>query len=592
MRTRRLCRQILMFHRLETLAGRADGRDTPALVSCLRLTYDETPYGSTLQAVQQTAYEQDAAGHVQILSLPPLTFDWQVFTPPQEDTVTWQHREDMDEMNLQQPYQMADLNGEGLAGILYQGKGAWWYRPPVRRSGAGPDGVTWGDAEQLPVLPALRDGGILTDLNSDGYLEWVITAPGVAGYYGRTPARSWQHFIPLSALPAEYAHPHTQMAGLSGTGLTDLVLVGPKSVRLYPGSVEGWNSALNVNQAEGITLPVRGADVRTLVAFSDMDGSGQPHLVEVSADGVRYWPHQGRGRFGTPVSLSGFSQPAGTFNPDRLFLADTDGSGTTDLIYILSDRLKVYRNQSGNCFAHPFIVPLPDGICFDDTCRLQVADIQGLGVASLILTVPHPVPHHHVCSLSVRKPGLLKSMRNNMGARHILHYRSSAQFWLDEKAEAQAAGRTAPVCRLPFPLHTLWRTKILDEITGNRLTRTARYRHGVWDGREREFRGFGFVEICDTDSSSRDTGGVCSPASVRRQWYATGLTEVDRCLQAEFWWGDDTAFEHFTPRFTTGSGEAEATLPDSTIQAQSFWLARAMKGIMLRSELYGVDGSD
>ncbi|MBD8170346.1 SpvB/TcaC N-terminal domain-containing protein, partial [Erwinia persicina] len=584
-RTRRLCRQVLMFHCITALSGEEKENDAPQIVSRLLLDYNESPSVTTLKSVQVMAYEQP--GGI-CRTLPPLTFDWQAFTLPATAINDWQQRDDLEKMNLLQPYQLVDLNGEGLAGILYQDGGAWWYRAPVRQAGDDADAVTWGKATPLSSIPALREGGMLADLNGDGYLEWVVTAPGVAGRYERTPEREWLHFTPLSALPVEYAHPRLQLADINGAGLTDLALVGPKSVRLYSGTGEGWERAQTVMQSAGITLPVPGTDARVMVAFSDMAGSGQQHLVEVRADGVRYWPNMGHGRFGAPVSLPGFSQPAASFNPEQLYLADVDGSGTTDLIYALSDHLLVYRNQSGNSFAAPFSVSLPDGVRYDRTCSLQLADILGLGVASLVLTVPHPVPRSWVCHLSGNKPWLLNAMNNSMGASHALHYRSSAQFWLDEKAEAVAAGKSAPASYLPFALHTLCRTEVTDEITGNRLVSTVRYRHGAWDGREREFRGFGFVEVTDTDTTAGPgTSGDISFPAVSRSWYATGLPAVDECLADEYWRGDAAAFTGFTPRFTTGSGEDEQVYAPDNVTA--FWLNRGLKGALLRNELYGAD---
>ncbi|WP_341775667.1 hypothetical protein, partial [Listeria monocytogenes] len=96
-----------------------------------------------------------------------------------------------------------------------------------------------------------------------------------------------RRFTPLSALPVEYVHPRVLLADITGAGLADLALIGPKSVRFYSGTGEGWGKAQAVMQAAGVTLPVPGTDARILVAFSDMAGSGQQHLVDVRADGVR-----------------------------------------------------------------------------------------------------------------------------------------------------------------------------------------------------------------------------------------------------------------------------------------------------------------
>lgn len=591
-RTRRLCRQVLMFHRLKTLAGEVDaGSDVPAMVSRLVLTYDETPYVSTLTAARQMAFEQDDSQS--LLALPPLEFAWQA--PAQPVQSDWQPV-DAGNLNAQQPWQYVDLLGEGLSGLLYRDGGAWWYRPPVRHN--DPDNanaVTWGKAVPLPSLPALQDSATLTDLSGDGRLQWVVSSPGVRGHYDQdvdNPGR-WQHFTSLSALPLEFTHPRAQLADLTGSGFADLVMVGPRSVRLYAGTGDAWRTGDTVIQSGDITLPVPGASPHTLVAFSDPLGSGQQHLMEVRADGVTCWPNLGHGRFGQPLSLNGFSQPAEFFNPDQVFLADTDGSGTPDILYAHADRIELYRNRCGNGFDAPVDIPLPDGVAYDRTCGLQVADVQGLGVASILLSVPHPAPHHYVLNFGTDKPWLLNAVNNNMGMHQTLRYRSSAQFWLDEKADAVATGKATPGCYLPFPLHTLWRTETEDEITGNRLVSEVRYRHGAWDGREREFRGFGYVEVSDTDTAAAvGTSERLSMPSLTRSWYATGVSAVDDRLRGAWWTGDNDAFPAFIPRFTTGSGEKETALPDKTAREQRFWLSRAMKGMPLRTETYGLDGSE
>lgn len=584
LRTRRLCRQALMYHSVDALSGKLPDRNGFELVSRLLLDYNETPSMSMLISVQQLAYDADGT----LRRLPPLSLSWQSFSLP--ESLQWQPRPDMGNFNLMQPWQMVDVNGEGLAGLLYQDGGAWWYRPPVRQTGDDPDAVTWGKAVPLPSIPSLQNGGELVDLNGDGRVEWVVSVPGAAGYYSQTPEQTWQHFTPLSALPVEYAHPRTRLTDINGSGLTDMVLIGPKSVRVYTHEGEGWRKGENVSQPDNITLPVPGSNPATLVAFSDMLGSGQQHLVQVRADGVTCWPNQGRGHFGQPIDIPGFSQPAGQFNPDQLYLADIDGSGTTDLIYALSDSLLIWFNQSGNQFSDPVTIALPEGARYDNTCSLQLADIQGLGIASLVLTIPHLAVQNWTCQLSDTRPGLLSGVNNNMGADYQLEYRTSAQFWLDEKVAYTVAEKPVPPCYLPFAIQCLHRTSVTDEITGNRLVSRVRYAHGTWDGREREFRGFGFVEVTDTDTlASLGTGDVTTLPAVSRSWYGTGIAEVDDHLNEEYWQGDSAAFPLFMPRFTRGNGDNETEYtPDEETR---YWLTRGCEGLLLRNELYGADGS-
>lgn len=581
-RTRRLCRQVLAFTRLQTLSGDASGEDVPQLVQRLVLSYDENPSLSLLVSCRLLGHEFGGTP----IALPPLELDYQRFSPE----IVWHALPELGDLNEYQPWQLVDLNGEGLSGILYQDQGAWLYRAPVRQTGTDPNAITWGELTPLAHIPSPRETATLMDVNGDGRLEWLVTRPGMQGSYSMQPGGEWTHFTPLSALPVEFFHPKMQLADVMGAGFSDLVLIGPRSVRLYASKRDGWSPGLTVIQSGGITLPIPGADRRKLVAFSDILGSGQQHLVEVSASGVTCWPNLGHGRFGSPLTLPGFTPSSDGFDPDRVFLADIDGSGTIDVIYAHHNHLDVYCNQSGNGFALPFEVPLPAGACFDDTCRLQIADIQGLGVASLVLTVPHMVVQHWCCTLATYKPWLLNTVNNNMGAHNRLHYRSSAQFWLDEKAAAAARGETR-TSYLPFPVHTLWRSETLDEITGNRLVSGLSYAHGVWDGREREFRGFGRVEQLDTHENSGGTARERTAPMLSCSWFSTGISAVDALLVAEYWAGDNQAFPGYTHRFVYWDYDTNQDVLLEPSDEERYWLERAMKGTLLRNETFGMDGT-
>lgn len=434
---------------------------------------------------------------------------------------------------------------------------------------------------------------MLMDVNGDGRLDWVVTHSGLRGYHSMQADQAWTSFIPLASVPTEYFHPSALLADISGAGLPDLALIGPKSVRVWQNNRQGWETARDAVQDNALPLPVPGFDARVMVGFSDMNGSGRSHLVQVTADAVIYWPNLGHGKFGQPVAIPGFSITEGTFDPDRVYLADIDGSGTTDLLYAHGDHLALYVNESGNRFAGPLRLSLPEGVRFDDTCRLQIADVQGLGTGSVILTVPHHNVRHFCLTLTGQKPWLLNEINNNMGASTTLFYRSSAQFWLDEKSEAAAAGKTV-TGYLPFPVHLLHRTLVLDEITGNRLSGQTEYAHGAWDGREREYRGFARVTQTDTDELANGSRGsdLPVPAALRSiSWFATGLPEIDKLLPAEFWSGDTRAFPYLSPRFTRFNPDTqrdEAIDPD---EEQAYWLHRALKGALLRQEVFGEDGS-
>src|SRR6267142_537463 len=70
-------------------------------------------------------------------------------------------------------------------------------------------------------------------------------------------------------------------------------------------------------------------------------------------DRMCYWPNLGYARFGTKVVMEGAPRwcTEELFDARRVRLADIDGSGTTDLVYIGADGVHACFNQSGNAFA-------------------------------------------------------------------------------------------------------------------------------------------------------------------------------------------------------------------------------------------------
>lgn len=59
-------------------------------------------------------------------------------------------------------------------------------------------------------------------------------------------------------------------------------------------------------------------------------------IVRIRNAEVCYWPNLGYGKFGAKVTMDNapiFNYPD-SFNPDYLRLADIDGSGTSDIIYL------------------------------------------------------------------------------------------------------------------------------------------------------------------------------------------------------------------------------------------------------------------
>ena len=81
-----------------------------------------------------------------------------------------------------------------------------------------------------------------------------------------------------------------------------------------------------------------------------MSGDGLPDIVRIRNGEVCYWPSLGYGRFGAKVTMDDAPvfDMTDLFDQRRLHLADIDGSGVSDIIYLARDGIQLYFNQAGN----------------------------------------------------------------------------------------------------------------------------------------------------------------------------------------------------------------------------------------------------
>lgn len=585
LRTRQLCRQVLMFH---YFPDEPDMGPAPVLVRRLLLEYRPSPLGySLLHAAHEQAI--DRAGKVQ--SRPPLEFIYNAFELA-PDPRRYQPFETMPGLDDGQRYKFVDLYGEGFPGILYSDDKACYYRAPMRAEAAShPDEVAYDDWHELPEIPIAdrlqAPRQFLSDLTGDGCLEWVVAQPGLCGFFTCNPDRSWSSFATVDAFPHEFFHPQGQLANLMGGGLSDLAMIGPRSVRLYANQRQaGFAPATQVKRKEGEDdLPLISNAATELVAFSDVLGSGQQHLIRIRHDRLECWPNLGRGRFGKGFRFSTLGFAYDEFDASRVLLADLDGSGAADLIYLKAECALVFMNRCGNGFDDAVELPWPKDVRYDRFCQVSTADLQGLGCSSLVLTVPHMSPMHWRYDFVAAKPYLLCATNNNQGAAASVKYRSSAQEWLDEKQQLLASNQPA-VCRLPFPVPVVSEQVQCDEITGNRLTQRFEYRKGFYDGQVRTFRGFALLLATDTDAAAEASpeSGFSEPV-LRKTWFHVGQVIDPAC--DEYFNGDRAAHPlgaTLLSHYHEADGVDELVVP----QADELpGMLQALAGQVLRVETYG-----
>ncbi|MFJ4195560.1 SpvB/TcaC N-terminal domain-containing protein [Pseudomonas sp. NPDC089534] len=583
--TRRLCRQVLMFHHFPRETG-----DAPVLVRRLLLEYAPETAAWTYSQITAAHYQAwDASGAVE--HTPPVEFAHSPFTLDKTPRPLLM-QETQPAIEDGQSFQCVDLYGEGVPGFLCRHDQAWHYREPLR-DGTDPQAIGYGPWTLLDTTPAANEKGtarqVLTDLTGDGRLDWITALPGMSGLRTLNADRTFAPFLPFNAFPTEFFHTLAQLGDLSGDGLASMAMIGPRSVRLYANRREaGFAPGEDVaHLPDDDRLPLFGPSPGELVLLGNLLGSDMPELCRIRHNEIKCWPNLGHGRFGKGRVISALPFTYETFDVARIRIADLDGSGAPALIYLKSDGFELYLNRGGRGLEQtPVSVPWPEGVRYDAPCQVTLADLQGLGCASLILTVPHMRPRHWRYDFVSAKPYLLTNSNNNMGCSASVTYRSSAQEWLDEKRELlQARPDGAPACLLPFPVQVVSRQQQLDEVTGNRLTQSFTYREGFYDGREREFRGFGHLRQSDSESAGGDDDpGFTAPVRLHT-WFHTGQS-VDRPREGYFARDPKavplgkTVFSRFHP----GDGVDEpVTPPDADTE---YAIARALAGSPARSETY------
>ncbi len=598
LRTYRLCRRILMFHHFPP--DRLDVADY--LVRALNIAYRETPVASFVREIIQAGYVLKDGTYVR-KAMPPLEFAYS------EATLT-DAVETLDPVSLENlpagldgaRYQWVDLDGEGIAGILCRLDDAWYYKHNL-------GGGRFGGIEPVASRPSTAGAGSgrqqWMDLAGGGHLDLVQFAGPVSGFFERTADPGWEPFTPFAVLPAiPWDNPNLQFTDLTGDGLGDVLIAEGERLTWYPSRGRaGFDPAETVRLADDEERGPRliFADGTRAYYLADMSADGMSDLVRIRNGEVCYWPNLGYGRFGGKIAMDGspvFDAPD-HFDQKRIRLVDTDGSGTTDILYLRHDRVDVYRNQSGNNWSKP--LSLRHFPPVDDLTSVSAIDLFGNGTGCLVWSSPLPGTGSGQLSFirlaGDRKPYLLTSVKNNMGAETVVEYAASTEFYLADRA----AG-TPWVTRLPFPVQVITRVVTYDRISRNRFVTRYKYHHGFYDGTEREFRGFGMVEQTDTeeyavlasDSRFPDAANLDAashvPPVLTKTWYHTGAYHERGMVSVRY------AREYYREPGASDTGFEAGLLPDTVLPEglsaeEEREACRALKGTALRQEVYVLDGS-
>jgi RHS repeat-associated protein len=586
-RTRWRCSKITVY----THAG----KDQP--VRSYALVYDQDPYNgfSLLRKIQVIGYDDNGNA---VQELPPVEFGFTSFQPAGRKFFPVTGAE-TPVVSLANPaYELVDLEGNGLPGVLeMNGAVRSW-----RNLGTGKLDLP-RPMRTAPAGLGLSDKGVqLLDADGDGCADLMVTKGALSGYYPLRFGGGWDSssFQPYKFAPSfDLKDPEVRMVDLDGDGVTDAIRSSTRLECYFNDPKLGWHKATRVARRPLEEFPdVDFSDPR--VKWADMTGDGLQDIALIHDGLVEYWPSLGRGNWGQRISMRNSPRLPWGYDPKRVLLGDVNGDGLADFLYVEDGRVTLAVNNCGNSWSNPIVIEGTPPVSNLDTLRL--VDFLGPGISGLLWSSDangSGRPNMRFLDFTGGiKPYLLNKLDNHLGATTLVEYVPSTQFFLADETRPETRWKT----RLPFPVQVVAKVEAIDAVSGGKLATEYSYHHGYWDGVEREFRGFGRVDQRDTETFAvfnasglhgaqafNTVPGVSfSPPAETRTWFHQGPVgdqfggryEID--LSGEFWTGDPSALKR--PQSVTDflKGLPPKDLRDAL---------RAFRGNVLRTELYGLDGS-
>ena len=480
--------EVTTARRCSAIELRSDALDSPRIARWT-FTYEQADGSgvSLLTAIEKTGYGPDGETE----TIPPVQLS---YTGHDADDTSFDRVGSPDGLPpLDDPSTtLVDMTGDGLPDVLETGGDGHHFWP---NQGDG----TFGTRRSVPISPfgmeLGRAGVSLGDLNGDGAVDLFRMERGIGTTVRNTGDGSWadRPTVYSQTMALDLSATDSRVLDLDGDGTVDLLQSGPGGYLLaYNRAGDGWSPAQAVSKYDEVG-PLPEVDLGSdRIHVADFTGDGLSDIAIVESGHVAYWPHYGRGVWGERVEMETPPTMPGGFDRDRLYLADLDRDGATDLLYVDEDTVYYWLNRTGTGWSGHFEVPFVPPPNED---ALHLTDLNGNGMRGLVWSEPDRDTagggsYRHLDLGAATKPHLLARIDDGTGLRTRIEYTTTTA----ERRRDREAGEDWE-SYLPFPVQVVDAYVETDTVTERTRRSELRYHDGTFDVASGEFRGFERVEL-------------------------------------------------------------------------------------------------
>jgi RHS repeat-associated protein len=475
-----------------------------------------------------------------------------------------------------------DVNSDGLPDVVVTAPGLFGGVHGAYFNGVDGKADTF-KFDTMPVLGVLgADAGTITlkninlaagDLDGDGTID-LLHMPKVKSYAVYTPVGSGTKYAwkgraittadglsPKIDFGKDASNQH--VVDVNGDGLVDVVYVSGTEVDTFfslgrfPGG-DGqfghakWTSATTADLSTDpvrMCVPWSGTPVRfsdSEIRLGDMNGDGLADIVKIQKGNIQYWPGRGNGLWGT----GGLDDcAAGTFGASRdvsmvsspyytepdasaLRLDDVNGDGLDDLVQVRFTDVDVWLNVDGIEWTERHVIAgTPPAPSYAN--RVRLVDINGSGTRDILWG--DGGNYRYIDLAGGHRPWVLTHVANGLGKSTDLEYASSPSLMIAASKASETWSTTTPM-----PIHVVVREIERDNLAivgrpaGEYVTE-YKYKDPLYDGRQREFRGFRSTTVTRVGDANSPTSSTTSTFLLGECKDEDSSSGVDPCAVSQRW---------------------------------------------------------